>query len=189
MHTHTHTHTHNPPLHKQTLSFSDFPNVCALTQQASHYYLYLSYVFFRSFSLNAVLPFLYPPSFYGSHLFQAPFFTRPASLPPRQSSAWREGVDQMGSDVIAPQKNSFAARYLLPATSHKREEMKLQIRAATVCLITLKWFADSVIYIGCCWLLHQPGQNEEMAFLLNESSAWGWWYCNCAGVFVALRIR
>lgn len=67
------THTHNPPLHKQTLSFSDFPNVYALTQQALHYYLYLYYVFFSLFSLNAVLPFLYPPSFYCSHLFQVPF--------------------------------------------------------------------------------------------------------------------
>lgn len=86
-------------------------------------------------------------------------FTKPCL--PRVSSPRRCSEGGKGGKVLTrwevmlqhrstPLENSFAVWDLLSAISHNRKEMKPQIRAATVSLITLKRFADWVLYIWCC---------------------------------------
>lgn len=102
--------THKPPLHKQALSFLDFPNACALTQQALHYYLCQLVLLYFPFFMLSCLSSIFPSFTTLSSLLA--LFTKLSSVHfilSRHRLVWK---DQMGSDLIAPRynKKSFAER-------------------------------------------------------------------------------
>lgn len=112
----------------------------------------------------------FPPSSLLSVLspLSSPFPLNPPHTTILSTQTWREGVDQLGNDVVAPQENGFVVWDLLPAISHNRKEMKPQIRAATVSLITLKWFVSHIHMV----LLNSLPAGLRAKFRNGLSVAW-----------------
>lgn len=152
-----------------------------MTQNTLHYYLCPAFcLIYIYISISSLLCYIAFPLSFPFTLIPPPLqslFTKPSLVHLFLTDTAQSGVKVLARwwcyNTTVQLENSFAVWDLLSAISHNREEMKPYIRAATVSLITLRWFADWV-YVVRLKPLSDGLRNKFRNGLFLHDYSW-WW--------------